>query len=469
VTSSAARRTELGGFKDSLDAFLAHVRRETKVPGLTVAVSIEGTRARSSTGVVALDRDEPITAETPFHLGCITKLFLAIVVLELAWQERVDLNAPIEEYLPELRGTIHGRTVTPSHLLSHTSGYRGLNIMEPGTLSMRWDDLVEHLRTAPQHFTPGTVFSYEHSESPSVGDIVRRVTRESPVALLSEIILARLGIEPRLVGADDGGPAEAGQHVLDPATREFKQVRWSDLAAAGTAGLAPEWEAAFSRHALSVEGLVSIAELIMGQLGAHSPDAPRLSAATLSLLQRPAVEIVPVVGGPLAETLPATFSLGASRWRDGFYGIAGATYGQCQGFRFDARTGIAVAVGVNAQQRYLRDLVIGRICETLAGTDPGASPAEPPDFELEDVVGEYHGARNDRLLADFDDGRLVLVLESGASPMKIRAELVRAPDGRLVLSSPAPELAVGVFRTDDDDFGIMIGVSAYRRVRGPGR
>src|SRR5690606_6052033 len=343
----------------------------------------------------------------------------------------------------------------------------GLTLLERGPRATRWSDFLEHLRAAPQHFPPGTVFSYEHSERLVIGEILRRVTGSSAIALIEEMIFARLGIVPHTIG-DEDSPAQAGQHVLDPSTRQFKQVRWSDLAANGAASVAPEWEAAFSRHSLPVEGLISIAELIMGQQGS-SHAAPQLSAATLSLLQRPAVEIVPVIGGPLAEALPATFGLGASRWRDGFCGIAGATYGQCQGFRFDARTGIAVAVGVNAQQRYLRDLVIGRICETLAGTDPGASPAEPPDFELEDVVGEYHGARNDRLLADFDDGRLVLVLESGASPMKIRAELVRAPDGRLVLSSPAPELAVGVFRTDDDDFGIMIGVSAYRRVRGPGR
>src|SRR5690606_23868531 len=161
-------------------------------------------------------------------------------------------------------------------------------------------------------------------------------------------------------------------------------------------------------------------------------------------------EIVPVIGGALAETLPATFGLGASRWRDGFCGIAGATYGQGQGFRFDARTGIAVAFGINAQLQSLPDLVICRICETLthAGSAPQAALA---DFPFEDVVGEYHGARNDRLFADVDDGRLVLVLESGAMPMKLRAEIIRAPDGRLVLSSPAPDLSVGVFRTDDDD------------------
>ncbi|MGB7214663.1 MAG: serine hydrolase domain-containing protein [Gammaproteobacteria bacterium] len=462
MASDPRQRIDASGLRSSLESFLAQVRRETKVPGIAVAVSIEGVRIGASAGVVALDRDEPITTATPFHLGCITKLLLAIVVLELAWQRQLDLNVPIEDYLPELRGTIHGKTVTLSHLLSHTSGYRGLNVMEPGTLSMRWDDLVEHLGSAPQHFTPGTVFSYEHSESVVVGEIVRRVTGESATALISETIFARLGLTPHTLGNGDA-PFAAGQHVLDPSTRRFKQVRWSDLAAAGVSALPPEWEAAFSRHALSVEALVSIAELVMGQHGSLLRRAP-LSAATVSLLQSPAVEIVPVIGGALAETLPATFGLGASRWRDGFCGIAGATYGQCQGFRFDARTGIAVAVGINAQQRYLRDLVIGRICETLASA-ASAPQAAPADFPFEDVVGEYHGARNDRLFADVDDGRLVLVLESGAMPMKLRAEIIRAPDGRLVLSSPAPDLSVGVFRTDDDDFGIMIGVSAYRRVR----
>jgi len=457
---SDPQRIAAGELRRSLHAFLAHVQRETRVPGIAVALSIEGARIGASIGVAALGRDEPITTATPFHLGCITKLLLSIVVLELASQGRLDLGTPVEDYLPELRGTIHGNAVTLSHLLSHTSGYRGLNIMAPGTLSMRWSDLVDYLRSAPRHFTPGTVFSYEHSESVVVGEIIRRVTGESAAGLISETIFARLGLAPRALGNDDGTPSAAGRHVLDPATRRFEPVRWPGL---GAGELAPEWEAAFSKDALSVAALVTIAELVMGQHGSLVRHAP-LSAATLAMLQRPVVEIVPVIGGALAETLPTTFGLGAAHWRDGFCGIAGATYGQCQGLRFDARTGIAVAVGINAQQRYLRDLVIGRICERLAGTRAAAQVA-PPDFAFEDVVGEYHGARNDRLLADVDDGRLVLVLESAAAPMKIRAEIVRASDGRLVLSSPVPELSLGVFRTDDDDYGIMIGVSAYRRVR----
>lgn len=461
---------DLDTLQQRLEDFLTHVHRETGVPGLAAAVSIERTRARASAGTVALDRDEPFTSETEFHLGCITKLFVSIVALELAAQERLDLDAPIQAYLPELRGTVHGASVTPAHLLSHTSGYRGTSIFEPGALSMAWHDLAERLRASPQHFTPGTVFSYEHTETVVAGEIIRRVTGRSSIEHVCEKLYAPLGIEPGVLafGAADAG-RQAGQHVLDPASRQFRQVTWSDLVADAGAGFASTWEPAFSRHALPLEALLTIAEHVMGQSQTFAElSAAPLAPATLNLLQRPAVSLIPMVGGPLAEVMPATFGLGAARWRDGFYGIAGSTYGQCQGFRFDARSGVAVAVGVNALQRYLRDLVIGRICEALGNGGRGAADSRAPmPFELGELAGAYDGAHGQRVTAAMDDDRLVLVFENRASHLKMRAELVRDDDGRAVLHSPAPELSLGFFRVPGTgEPGLMVGTTACKRVAG---
>lgn len=467
MVDSASSPMDLASLKEQLDDFLAHVRRDTGVPGVAAAVSVEGTRLHSSAGVVALDRNEPFAADTGFHLGCITKLFVSIITLELAARGRLELAAPIQEYLPELRGTVHGETVTPAHLLSHTSGYRGTSIFDPETLSMSWDDLVERLRSSPQHFTPGAVYSYEHTETVIAGEILRRVTGKTSMGLVHESIYVPLGIYPATIAFEAAGDGRhAGQHVLDASTRRFKQVTWSDLATASQAGFPSMWESAFSRNALSLEALLTIAEYLMGQTQRFSEHAAApLAPATLSLLQRPAVELVPMVSGPLAEVLPATFGLGAAHWRDGFYGIAGSTYGQCQGFRFDARTGIAVAVGVNALQRYLRDLVIGRICEALGDGDGGTPPRAPMPFELDELAGEYNGMHNQRATASVDDDRLVLVFESGASALKMRAELIRDDEGGVILHSPTPELSLGFFRAAErDDFGLMVGTTAYKRV-----
>ncbi len=457
------RKPSLDEFGEQLHAFLEHVQRETNVPGIAAAVSLEGARVFASAGTLALDSVDPLTRHTRFHLGCITKLYVSIVILELVRSGSLDLDAALEAYLPELAGCTHGKCVTLAHLLSHTSGYRGSSIHEPGTLQMDWHDLVEWLRSTPRHFEPGTVFSYEHTETVIAAEVVRRVTGRSALAHVRARLFEPLGLTGDAL-AGTGPGAAAGQHVLDPATRRFKQVHWADLAA--SAGPPPAiWEAAFSPDSMSLDALLATAELIIGQSRPRTDLEAALAPATLNLLQRPAVAVPRLTSGPLAETAPAAFGLGAGRWRDGFYGIGGSTYGQCQGFRFDAHLGAAVAVGVNVLQPYLRDLVIGRICEALAAPDGDGMAECDLEVDLAALSGDYRGPGTSRVLASFADDRLELVFESAATPLRLRAEVSRGTDGGLRLSCVSPQLSIGFFwEPDGCNVGLMVGVHAYKRV-----
>ncbi len=467
--SGGAARASLDSLGCELGAFLDHVRRETRVPGIAAAVSVEGERVHAAAGSLALEDDAPLTKHTRFHLGCVTKLVVSIVALELVRRGTLHLDVPIQTYLPELCGSIHGETVTLAHLLSHTSGYRGTSIHERGTLAMDWAAFAQWLRRAPQHFGPGTVFSYEHTETVVADRIVQRVTGRSSLAQAEDLIFERLGLAAgrelerrspaggRAPSLEWGG--EAGQHVLDAASGGFRRVEWSELAGIEVASM---WEAAFSRRSMSLDALLALAEFIMAQGPGPAPCS--LPAATLTLLQRPAVTLPPLLCGPLAETVPSRFGFGVARWKDGFHGIGGSTFGQCLGLRFDARQGVAVAVGMNALQPYLRDLVIGRICEALAGGFSEEPAQAAPEWDLRELEGEYFGPGTDRVTAAFAEGRLELVVESAAAPLKLRAELWRHADGAIVLDSAAPQLSVGFFRTPDGaGMGLMLGVYAYKR------
>src|SRR5688572_11579676 len=124
--------------KERLTGFLKDCRRQTGVPGLGVVVSIEGRHTTVMTGSRVVDRQDLLAADTQFHVGCIAKLFSSIVTLELARQGRLSLDAPIAEYLPELRQTVHGETVAPVHLLSHTSGYKGTDLVDADARMLSW-------------------------------------------------------------------------------------------------------------------------------------------------------------------------------------------------------------------------------------------------------------------------------------------------------------------------------------------
>src|SRR6478609_8728897 len=99
-----------------------------EVAGLAVAVVREGEVVSRGFGVRDVGSGAPVTPETMFHLASVSKPFVATAILSLATARNadkpvLDLDAPIVEWVPELR-LVDGREgdVTARHLLSHSSG-----------------------------------------------------------------------------------------------------------------------------------------------------------------------------------------------------------------------------------------------------------------------------------------------------------------------------------------------------------
>ncbi|RPI63405.1 MAG: class A beta-lactamase-related serine hydrolase, partial [Lysobacterales bacterium] len=326
--------SRIESLRPRLQGFVARVQRETGVPGIGVAVSIAGERLEAFAGTRAADRVLPLGPDAHFHLGCTTKLLLAMLALELCDRGALDLDAAVGEYVRELRGTRHGRQVRVGHLLSHTSGYRGTHILDEATRVDAWDDFVAYLEDAPALFTPGTVFSYEHTESVLLGEVVRRVARRPSLELIHERLLAPLGIEPGTFGAA-ADERDAGRHRFDGTSRSFVPL---DTARP----IAPFWLPAFSAFTVTLADLASIAETALPNSGAARP----LSDRTLAALAMSVVRLPPAAGGPLSELLPVAFGLGTGELRDRCRGNTGISAGQCLGIRFDVDTQVAIAVAL---------------------------------------------------------------------------------------------------------------------------
>ena len=80
----------------------------------------DGTITEVSAGTPTLDpASGPVDPDVPWNIGSATKAFVAVVVLQLAEEGRLDLDAGIDGYLPDLAGA---EQITPRQLLNHTSG-----------------------------------------------------------------------------------------------------------------------------------------------------------------------------------------------------------------------------------------------------------------------------------------------------------------------------------------------------------
>ncbi|MFD3729593.1 serine hydrolase domain-containing protein [Streptomyces sp. NPDC058671] len=126
-----------------------------------------------------------------YRVGSITKTFVATVLLQLQAEGRVDLDDPVEKWLPGVvRGNGHdGRNITVRQLLNHTSGIYSYTedaafqerVFGPGFLEHRYDtwsgrQLVGVAMTHQPEFAPGTGWSYSNTNFVLAGMVIEKVT-----------------------------------------------------------------------------------------------------------------------------------------------------------------------------------------------------------------------------------------------------------------------------------------------------
>ncbi|HEX5419509.1 MAG TPA: serine hydrolase domain-containing protein [Gammaproteobacteria bacterium] len=448
--------------RERIQAFLERVQSQTKIPGIALALSVNGQRLYASAGAHSSGNAAPITERDRFHLGCTSKLLLAVAALELARQGRLVLQAPLAEYLPELEGTQHGESVQVRHLLSHTSGYRGTNIFDAATRELSWSGLTDYLRRTPRLFRPGEVFSYEHTESVLLGRIVERAAGRKSLELIRESILSPLGIEPGRLEEAREDPLYAGQNHFDARARRFTAL--------GEAPKLPNlWHAAFSNYTVSVSDLLAIGEAVLGSSRVAGGQG-LVSEDTLRALLRPVVELPTPLGGAISELLPVAFGLGAAKLPGGAYGHNGQSFGQSLGLRVDPHRGLALTLGMNATLPHLRDFIMAAVLSDSAlplspSSAVAGRSAKRIDWDLSALAGSYLGPGAATLEARMLEGSVMLEIREPSRESVLIGALAEDGQGGAILQAQIPQLSVAFFREPSGEgLGLMLGLNAYKRI-----
>ncbi|WP_283132747.1 serine hydrolase domain-containing protein [Rhizohabitans arisaemae] len=158
-----------------MDELLAETAARLRITGAQLAIAVDGELTEYATGVANAELGTPVTPDTLFQIGSTAKLHTAALVLGLVDEGRADLDAPVSEYLPELRLPGEG-TLTPRHLLSMTSGLDNGPYVDTG----RGDDCVaryaELLAEIPPVFAPGEGFGYSNASTVVSGLLIERLT-----------------------------------------------------------------------------------------------------------------------------------------------------------------------------------------------------------------------------------------------------------------------------------------------------
>lgn len=176
-------------------------------PGLVVGIGVAGKPVyMRGFGEANLDDHVPITPDTVFHVASVSKQFTAFAIALLADEGKVDVNADIHTYLPELPD--FGAKVTVLQMIQHSSGLKDqwALLMMAGR---DWSDVLTQAqilaliqRNPTLDFEPGTAYAYSNTNYTLLAEVVARVSGQPFRQFVRERIFQPLGMDHSLIYDD---------------------------------------------------------------------------------------------------------------------------------------------------------------------------------------------------------------------------------------------------------------------------
>lgn len=250
LAGQGAQRT----LEDSARALLA----ARAVPGGQVVVLLDGrVVADVAYGLAHVDSALPVTAETRFRVGSISKLFTATAAALLWESGRLRLDAPAARFVPEF--SLGDSAVTVQRLAGHLGGVRHYIPRDFMSPPQRYNDVVEALAIFSADSlvaAPGSRYFYTSYGYNLLGAVVQRVSAEEYRAHLARVVFGPAGMRATVAERSDSTiSALAAGYNLTPngpqlAPRTDLSDRWPsggflstahDVARFGTRSVHGDW------------------------------------------------------------------------------------------------------------------------------------------------------------------------------------------------------------------------------------
>jgi CubicO group peptidase (beta-lactamase class C family) len=346
-------------------------RERYHVAGAALGVMLDGDVRTVASGVLNNSTGVSATPESLFQIGSITKVFTTTLIMQLADEGRVELDAPVRAYLPGLRfgdDGVAGR-ITVRHLLTHTSGVDGDFFDDFG----RGDDCVERYVAAcerlPSLFDPGAMWSYCNAGFVVLGRVIETMTGMTWDRALRERLLAPIGAATMVTLPEEAMRYRTAHgHNIDPSLTVSLTPIWTMARAQAPAGATP---------CASVADLLAFARLHID--AGRAPDGTQvLSGASVSAMQEPQVKLPEQPGGEAGH-----WGLGWMLFDRGgrrVIGHDGGTIGQLSTLRVlpEERFAVAGLTNTNPTGGLLNARAVSWLLNEIVGIETPPRP-KPPD------------------------------------------------------------------------------------------
>lgn len=177
-----------------LDAAVTEGARQVmqtySVPGLSIAVSVNGRQHFYNFGVASRATQAHITPDTLFEVGSISKTLTATLATYAQVNGQLSLSDPVSRYVPELQGSAFGK-VQLSHLATHTAG--GFPLQVPDAVQNE-SQLMDYFKDWKPVYPTGTQRSYANPSIGMLGLITARSMNLPFVQAMENTLFPALGL-----------------------------------------------------------------------------------------------------------------------------------------------------------------------------------------------------------------------------------------------------------------------------------
>jgi CubicO group peptidase (beta-lactamase class C family)/predicted dienelactone hydrolase len=212
----------------AIDAMIEETMARINLPGFALAVVKDGEVAYAKGyGVTSLDGGEPVTSQTVFQWAENSMALTAMAVLQLVEEGKIDLNAPVIDYVPYFKlADERYKEITVGQILAHTSG-----IPDSGDRMADWENFMPEydggalerwvrndLAQKGLLFAPGEGWEYSDLAYALLGAVIGAASGQPYEEYMQEHILAPLGMDKSTFLLEEVDKALlASPHVPDAA------------------------------------------------------------------------------------------------------------------------------------------------------------------------------------------------------------------------------------------------------------
>jgi len=279
---AAQRSSQLAACRDrspALKSAVADIQRRQRNIGLSALVMLGGEIViAENLGYADLEHRVPVTSETRFGVASITKAFTGLALLKVHEAGRIDLDAPIQRYVPAFP-VKPGGAITPRLLAAHLAGIRHWAQERNADLYARHFDDVNAIITLFKDDTlvapPGTKYSYSSYGYNLLGAAIQAASGAEFKDYVNREIIAKLGL--RSTGFDDV------RRVLPHRARRYSYFHpWTFAVDSNAVYKVPDWD--YSHNMAGGNMYSTAADL--ARLGRAIERPGLLSQQSLDLLNR---------------------------------------------------------------------------------------------------------------------------------------------------------------------------------------